>query len=194
MWYNLVKIAHIEGESRQNSKQTDSSSFEFLIVPVSITKSPKESLHEKHDFYPLFKMAAAQNRENFWMDVSLKPLHLGIWDLHLNICFKGQQIRWTYLGTRNIDQDWFDQRWPPFCLCKVAISSGIWYTYNHVAKKFVFIFVRQHKHCFDLEWWITSNCHFYDYDVSYDVTVLIRTIPCISMFTWGVPEEHVKLW
>ena len=27
-------------------------------------KSPKQSLYEKYDSYPLFKMAAAQNREH----------------------------------------------------------------------------------------------------------------------------------
>ena len=136
-------------------------------------------------------MAAAQNREYFWMVVTLKPLHLGIWDLHLNICFKGQQIHLTYLRTSNIDQDWFDQRWPPFCLCRVTISYRIWYTYNHVALKFVifFIFVWLHKHCFDLELWIISNCHSYDYDITYDVTVLLWKIPYIVVFTWQEPEN-----
>ena len=94
-------------------------------------------MHEKHVFYPLFKMAAAQNRENFWMAVTLKSLHLGMWDLHLNICFKGQGIHLTYLWTRIIDQDWFNQRWPPFCLCKVVIYYRIWYICNHVALELV---------------------------------------------------------
>ena len=61
-----------------------------------LEKSPKESLHEKHDFYPLFKMAATPNRENFWMAVTLKPLHLGMWDLHLDICFKGHETHLIY--------------------------------------------------------------------------------------------------
>ena len=50
------------------------------MVPMSTPKIPKESLHEKYDFYPLFQMAAIQNIEKFWMAVTLKPLHLGIWD------------------------------------------------------------------------------------------------------------------
>ena len=51
-------------------------------------------------------MDAIQNRENFLMAVSLKLLHLSMWDLHLNICFKGQQIHLTYLRKRIIDRDW----------------------------------------------------------------------------------------
>ena len=94
-----------KGEPRQNCKQTDSSSFELLMVPVSTKKSTKESLHEKYDFYPLFKMAPAQKREHFWMAVTLELLHLVMWELHLNICFKGQQIHLTYLWTRIFDQD-----------------------------------------------------------------------------------------
>ena len=60
--------------------------------------------------------------------------------------------------------------------------------------KICFIFVWLHKHCFDLELWIISNCHSYDYDIAHDVTVLLRTIPYTFVFTWQVPEEHVKLW
>ena len=50
-------------------------------------------------------MAATQNSDNFWMAVTLKPLHLGMWDLHINICFKGQGFHLTYLRTHIIDKD-----------------------------------------------------------------------------------------
>ena len=91
------------------------------------------------------------------------------WSYQIKTC-AGQVL------TGIIDQGWFDQRWSPFCLCKVAISDRIWYIYNHVALKIAyFFFIKLHKYCFDLELWIISNCHSYDDDV----TVLLWTIPYI---------------
>ena len=76
---------------------------------------------------------------------------LKYFEISCSICLKSQEIHSTYLRTRIIDQDWFDQRWPPFCLCKVAISYRVWYIYNHVVLKLAFdasAFRRQRHYVF----------------------------------------------